>query len=138
MNKSYKDHEISITPYGSGYSLKISGPLVVSRAGTFTDTKSALDYAIAKIDDAEADEAKPTPKPSVASLQRELADMTERAALYEQSSQEHAQIREEQAETLTQVRADLAPLLDYFAKDWLGPVAGNYRRLKKFVEGGNG
>ena len=136
MNKSYKDHEISITPYGSGYSLKISGPLVVSRAGTFTDTKSALDYAIAKIDDAEADEAKPTPKPSVASLQRELADMTERAALYEQSSQEHAQIREEQAETLTQVRADLAPLLDYFAKDWLGPVAGNYRRLKAFVEGG--
>ena len=47
---------------------------------------------------------KPTPKPTVASLQRELADMTERAALYEQSSQEHAQIREEQAETLTQVR----------------------------------
>ena len=79
---------------------------------------------------------KPTPKPTVASLQRELADMTERAALYEQSSQEHAQIREEQAETLTQVRADLAPLLDYFAKDWLGPVAGNYRRLKAFVEGG--
>ena len=41
---------------------------------------------------------KPTPKPTVASLQRELADMTERAALYEQSSQEHAQIREEQAD----------------------------------------
>ena len=58
MNKRYKDHEISITPYGSsGYSLKISGPLVVSRAGTFADTKSAFDYATAKIDDAEAAEA---------------------------------------------------------------------------------
>ena len=39
---------------------------------------------------------------------------------------------------LDEVRADLAPLLDYIAKDWLGPVAGNYRRLKTFVEGGNG
>ena len=39
---------------------------------------------------------------------------------------------------LDEVRANLAPLLDYIAKDWLGPVAGNYRRLKTFVEGGNG
>lgn len=77
----------------------------------------------------------PTPKPTVASLQRELADMAKQSALNKQRSQEHAQIHEEQAETIAQVRADLAPLLDYFAKDWLGPAAGNYRRLKAFVEG---
>ena len=138
MNKSYKDHEISITPYGSGYSLKISGPLVVSRAGTFTDTKSALDYAIAKIDDAEADEAKPTPKPSVTSLQRELAAMSKQ---YETAKRNWLETGVESGRRrlqLDELRADLAPLLDYFAKDWLGPVAGNYRRLKTFVEGGNG
>ena len=41
---------------------------------------------------------------------------------------------------LDEVRANLAPLLDYIAKDWLGPVAGNHRRPKTFVtlsEGGN-
>ena len=51
---------------------------------------------------------KPTPKPTVASLQRELAAMSKQ---YETAKRN---------------------------KDWLGPVAGNYRRLKKFVEGGNG
>ena len=36
---------------------------------------------------------------------------------------------------LAAVLADLAPLLAYLQSGWLGPVQGNYQRLKRFVEG---
>ena len=81
---------------------------------------------------------KPTAKPTVASLQRELAATKKMFDTARRNWMECGMLAGRRRLKLDEVRADLAPLLDYIAKDWLGPVAGNYRRLKAFVEGGNG
>lgn len=88
---------------------------------------------------------KPTPKPTVASLRKELArvriENEQLRGLVQVTTKERDDSRlhfEILAERMKQVRSDLAPLLAYLQSGWLGPVQANYQRLKAFVEGGNG
>lgn len=46
----YKGHEITILPYGPGYSVKVSGPKVVCRAGTFALRDEAITYGKGRVD----------------------------------------------------------------------------------------
>lgn len=76
-------------------------------------------------------------KPTLASLKVELSAMTKQAELYEQSSQEHAQVREENEEQLDTIRSHLLPLLAYFGQQWIGDaVRADYQALVVFAKGG--
>ena len=46
----YKGHTITVTPYGPGYTVKVSGPDVVARAGTFASTEDAIAYGKSRVD----------------------------------------------------------------------------------------
>ncbi len=48
----YKEHTIDSVRDGHGLSVRISGPLVNSRAGTFTTEGEAIKYAKGRIDEA--------------------------------------------------------------------------------------
>ena len=74
-------------------------------------------------------------KPTLASLKVELSAMTKQAELYEQSLQEHAQVREENEEQLDTIRSPLLPLLAYFGQQWIGDaVRADYQALVTFCE----
>ena len=78
---------------------------------------------------------KPTAKPTVASLQKDLSKMRDMMQSAQGNFDAVRKVSLERKQELAQIRADLAPLLAYLQSGWLGPVQGNYQRLKRFVEG---
>lgn len=54
MNKEivYKGHTITAIPQGTAYSVRVSGPIVNSRAGVFATDEGAIDYGKTSVDKA--------------------------------------------------------------------------------------
>lgn len=52
----YKGHTITVTPYGRVFTVKVSGPDVVARAGTFASPENAIAYGKGRVDGKDDDE----------------------------------------------------------------------------------
>lgn len=74
-------------------------------------------------------------KPTTAELQRDLAEMTEQRDIYEQSSQEYAQLYEETKEKLDRLLTASKALQSDIARQWPVPSQGEFAAAIKDAEG---